>query len=206
MRPSAVAVRGDRAVYVLAAWPKPSRDEVLAAARSLAADFVSRLPAGPGGGCLAAVAGPTAEPGRVPAVRVQADAVLRALRGAGDSAPAVATLDDTALQVLLDHLGDIAQSLGLPPATGPLRRLAAHDGPDGVLTETLATFLAARGVTEDTAVQLRVHVNTLRYRLRRIREVSGLDFHDADQMLLAQLQLQLRLQLRKTTTFFHTDD
>jgi DNA-binding PucR family transcriptional regulator len=206
VRPSAVAVRGDRAVYVLAAWPKLSRDEVLTAARSLAADFVSRSPAGPGGSYLAAVAGPAAEPGHVPAVRAQADAVLRALRDAGDSTPAVATLDETALQILLDHLGDIAQSLGLPPATGPLRRLAQHDGPDGVLTETLAAFLAARCVTEDAAAQLRVHVNTLRYRLRRIREVSGLDFHDADQMLLAQLQLRLRLQPCETTALFDADD
>jgi sugar diacid utilization regulator len=194
VRPSAVTVRGDRAVYVLGAWPQPSRDEVLAAARSLAADFVARSPGGPGGDYLAAVAGPAAEPGRVPAVRVQADAVLRALRGAGCSAPAVATLDETALQVLLDRLGDVAQSLGLPPATGPLRRLAEHDGPDGVLTETLAAYLAAGCLAEDAATHLRVHVNTLRYRLRRIREVSGLDLHDADQMLLAQLQLRLRLR------------
>ncbi|WP_327749267.1 PucR family transcriptional regulator [Streptomyces europaeiscabiei] len=204
VRPSAVAVRGDRAVYVLVAWPQPSRDEILAAARSLAADFVSRSPGGPGGDYLAAVAGPAAEPGRVPAVRAQADAVLRALRGAGGSAPAVATLDETALQVLLDRLGDVAQSLGLPSTTGPLRRLAEHDGPDGVLTETLAAYLAAGCLTEDAAAQLRVHVNTLRYRLRRIREVSGLDFHDADQLLLAQLQLRLRL--RETAAPFHPDE
>ncbi|WP_329333759.1 helix-turn-helix domain-containing protein [Streptomyces sp. NBC_01352] len=204
VRPSAVTVRGDRAVYVLGAWPQQSRDEVLAAARSLAADFVARSPGGPGGDYLAAVAGPAVEPGRVPAVRAQADAVLRALRGAGDSAPAVATLDETALHVLLDRLGDVAQSLGLPPTTGPLRSLVEHDGPDGVLTETLAAYLAAGSLAEDAAAHLRVHVNTLRYRLRRIREVSGLDFHDADQMLLAQLQL--RLWLRETTGPFHTAD
>ena len=32
----------------------------------------------------------------------------------------------------------------------------------------------------------------MRYRLRRIREVSGLDFGDADAMLLAHLQLRVR--------------
>jgi hypothetical protein len=193
MHPSAVAVRGDRAVYVLEAWPKPDPDEALAAARSLAADFISRSPAAPGGtGCMAAVAGPTIEPGQVPTVRAQADAVLRAMHSSRNTPPAVATLDDTALQVLLDHLGDITQSLRLPPATGALRRLAAHDGPDGPLTETLAAFLAAQCVSEDAAARLRVHTNTLRYRLRRIKEVSGLDFQDADQMLLAQLQLRLR--------------
>ncbi|MGW7622506.1 helix-turn-helix domain-containing protein [Streptomyces antimycoticus] len=96
-----------------------------------------------------------------------------------------------ALPVMLQHLGDIAQSLDLPRVTGPLRCLADHDGPNGVLTRTLSTSLAVGSVADDAALRLRVHVNTLRYRLRRIREVSGLDFEDADQMLLAQLQLRL---------------
>ena len=90
-----------------------------------------------------------------------------------------------------DGLDQARPAIEDEPATGPLRRLAAHDGPDGVLTETLAVFLAVGCVAEDAATRLRVHVNTLRYRLRRIREVSGLDFQDADQMLLAQLQLRL---------------
>lgn len=191
VHPSALAVRGDRAVYVLAAWPKLTPEEALAAARSLAEDFLARSPAGPGPGYLAAVAWPAAGPGDVPVVRLQADAVLRALRQAG-STHAVATLEDMALPVMLQHLGDITQSLDLPWLTGPLRRLAAHDGPGGVLIETLSAFLAAGSVADDAAVRLRVHVNTLRYRLRRIRDISGLDFEDADQMLLAQLQLRLR--------------
>ncbi|WP_432001320.1 helix-turn-helix domain-containing protein [Streptomyces sioyaensis] len=36
-----------------------------------------------------------------------------------------------------------------------------------------------------------MHVNTMRYRLRRIREVSGVDFANADAVLLAHLQLRL---------------
>ncbi|WP_435196483.1 helix-turn-helix domain-containing protein [Streptomyces sioyaensis] len=38
---------------------------------------------------------------------------------------------------------------------------------------------------------LQIHVNTMRYRLRRIREVSGVDFANADAVLLAHLQLRL---------------
>jgi len=38
----------------------------------------------------------------------------------------------------------------------------------------------------------------MRYRLRRIREVSGLDFADADAVLLAHLQLRVR-ELRTGT-------
>lgn len=116
--------------------------------------------------------------------------MLRAL-GQAEPPRSVATVEDMALPVMLQHLGDIAQSLDLPRVTGPLRRLADHDGPNGILTRTLSTFLAVGSVADDAALRLRVHVNTLRYRLRRIREVSGLDFEDADQMLLAQLQLRL---------------
>ncbi|MFF5523118.1 PucR family transcriptional regulator [Streptomyces coeruleorubidus] len=192
VHPSAATVRGDRAVYVLAAWPQLTGRDDLAAARALAADFLARSPAG--AGVLAAVAGPAAQPGQVPAIRAQADAVLRAQRQARASAPSLATLDDMALPVLLQHLADIAESLSLPPATGPLRRLLAHDGADGTLTQTLTAYLATGCMSEEAATRLRVHANTLRYRLRRIREISGLDFQDADQMLLAQIQLKLRQQ------------
>jgi DNA-binding PucR family transcriptional regulator len=89
------------------------------------------------------------------------------------------------------QLVDATESLRLPETTGALHRLRQHDGADGVLTETLAAYLDAAGVTEVAAVALQIHVNTMRYRLRRIREVSGLDFTDADAVLLAQLQLRV---------------
>jgi hypothetical protein len=44
----------------------------------------------------------------------------------------------------------------------------------GELLETLDAFFAAGGVLESTARALFVHPNTVRYRLRRIAEVSGL--------------------------------
>ncbi|WP_348651178.1 helix-turn-helix domain-containing protein [Micromonospora sp. WMMD882] len=44
----------------------------------------------------------------------------------------------------------------------------------GELLETLDAFLAAGGVLESTARTLFVHPNTVRYRLRRIAEVTGL--------------------------------
>jgi hypothetical protein len=44
----------------------------------------------------------------------------------------------------------------------------------GELLETLDAFFAANGVLEGTARSLFVHPNTVRYRLRRIRDVTGL--------------------------------
>lgn len=52
----------------------------------------------------------------------------------------------------------------------------------GELLETMDAFIASGGVLEGTARALYVHPNTVRYRLRRIHEVTGLapsDAHDA---------------------------
>jgi DNA-binding PucR family transcriptional regulator len=38
---------------------------------------------------------------------------------------------------------------------------------------------------------MNLHVNTVRYRLRRAAEVTGLDMEDADQRLLTELQIRL---------------
>lgn len=137
---------------------------------------------------MIAVGGLAESLAHVPRARVQAEAAVRALRH-HPARTTLATLDEVALPVMLLHLADVSDSLGLPEASGPLR--AEHDGPDRVLGHTLAVYLDSGGVADDAAARLRVHVNTLRYRLRRIREISGLDFADADAMLLAHLQLRL---------------
>jgi DNA-binding PucR family transcriptional regulator len=45
----------------------------------------------------------------------------------------------------------------------------------GELLETLDAFVAAGGVLEGTARTLFVHPNTVRYRLRRIADITGLN-------------------------------
>ncbi|MGH3713411.1 MAG: PucR family transcriptional regulator, partial [Micromonosporaceae bacterium] len=45
----------------------------------------------------------------------------------------------------------------------------------GELLETLDAFLAAGGVLESTARTLFVHPNTVRYRLRRVADTTGLN-------------------------------
>jgi sugar diacid utilization regulator len=94
--------------------------------------------------------------------------------------------------VLLLHLADVTESLGLPESTGAVHRLVEHDGPGELLTGTLAAYLDAARATETAAAGLHIHANTMRYRLRQIRGISGLDFADADAMLLAHLQLRVR--------------
>jgi DNA-binding PucR family transcriptional regulator len=60
------------------------------------------------------------------------------------------------------------------------RRALRHDAygavvrAGGGLLETLDAFFAAGGVLESAARQLYVHPNTVRYRLKRVAEVTGL--------------------------------
>jgi len=56
---------------------------------------------------------------------------------------------------------------------------------------TLEVFLSTCGAWQRTAEQLRVHVNTLRYRLRRIEELTGRDLGCMDDRVDFHLALRL---------------
>ena len=51
------------------------------------------------------------------------------------------------------------------------------------LVHTLGTYLDHSGNYDDTAAALHIHRSTLRYRLQRIRELSGHDLAHADTRL-----------------------
>ncbi|MEU2123460.1 PucR family transcriptional regulator [Nocardia niwae] len=48
------------------------------------------------------------------------------------------------------------------------------------LAHTLSRYLECGGNYDDSAAALHIHRGTLRYRLRRIRELTGFDLRDAD--------------------------
>lgn len=75
---------------------------------------------------------------------------------------------------------------------GPLADLTGLD--DARRTEylrTLRAFFDAAGDVGKAGTALYVHPNTVRYRLRRLREIYGLDLADPQQRLVAELQLRL---------------
>ena len=73
---------------------------------------------------------------------------------------------------------------------GPLPTLKAHDEAHGTaFLPTLAAWLDHYGDPKGTAEALSVHPNTLRYRLRRMTEVTPVD------LTSPQTRLALRLQL-----------
>lgn len=88
---------------------------------------------------------------------------------------------------------ELASSLQSLPDLGPdpLEALVDYDRRRGTeLVSTLRTWLDASGDILCAGKQLRVHTNTLRYRLRRINEIISLDLkHDAQARVVLHLQL-----------------
>lgn len=71
---------------------------------------------------------------------------------------------------------------------GPLQALWDHDVKhDTEFIKTLATFLEDFGSISAASARLYLHPNTLRHRIQRIGEISGLDLGDPDQRLAAGL-------------------
>lgn len=74
----------------------------------------------------------------------------------------------------------------------PVERLRAYDARHRTdLAQTLATWLLNNQDSRRTAEELMIHVNTLRYRLRRATELAGLDLDDPQQRIVVQLALTL---------------
>ncbi|MFB8001107.1 PucR family transcriptional regulator [Nocardia sp. NPDC056000] len=192
VHPSSVVLRNDGVLYALLGWPGLDDDAAATETRSLADDFLRRSLDGTD--YRIAVAPAIAAVSRVAVARAQADAILSAMLREPGSASA--RLADVALPMLLGRLADYADSLDLPPFSGPLRVLADEQGTNGQLLESLSAYFESGGVLDVAAARLHVHINTLRYRLRKVQEVSGLDLQDADAILLAQLELRL-LRLRR---------
>ncbi|GAB2464688.1 PucR family transcriptional regulator [Jatrophihabitans fulvus] len=132
----------------------------------------------------------------LPACRAEADRVLRALgvlrlrTGQRLAAP-----ENVRLETLLLRVSDAMRADGDAGLSddAPLAALQAYDAEHHTdLVGTLAAYLAAMGNVKTAAERLTVHQNTLRYRLQRIRAVSGLDLDDADARLTAMLLLRMR--------------
>lgn len=83
---------------------------------------------------------------------------------------------------------------------GPLERVRGRSRAGAPLVETLDALAAARWSPRAAADRLNVHVNTLLYRLQRVRELTGRDLDDPD------VRLSLALALRARTLIGDMDD
>lgn len=95
---------------------------------------------------------------------------------------------DLSLPVLLAGLGSGWQADHLQR---PLQLLDVADRRGGVLRRTLVVWFAENGHLLATARTLHIHRNTLEYRLRRIREITGLNLANAEDRMMLYIALQL---------------
>ena len=73
-----------------------------------------------------------------------------------------------------------------------MERLRAYDEEHaGSLVASLRAYLAALGNVRDAARALDIHTNTLRYRLERAQQITGLRLDDPQDRLLTALQLAI---------------
>ncbi|GLY53609.1 helix-turn-helix domain-containing protein [Lentzea sp. NBRC 102530] len=127
--------------------------------------------------------------------------------------PTVASLSE-AHRSASDALSGLRAVVGWPAAPRPVRSLdllperALAGDPEaewqlvdrvarpledagGALLETVDAFLEVGGVLETCAKRLFVHPNTVRYRLRRVQEMTGRNAHDARDALVLRVALSV---------------
>lgn len=119
--------------------------------------------------------------------RADADTLLRLVKP-GEVAAVEDLLPQVALLDLRAHLG-ATPHLRLPELDAMLAYDAEHGTP---YTESVLAYLAANADVPRAADSVNVHANTFRYRMRRVRELFGLDLEDPDVRLVAWLQLRTR--------------
>jgi hypothetical protein len=93
-------------------------------------------------------------------------------------------------ELVVDEAQEAARLLADQLESGPLQRLAEHDARNSSdLIATLTAWCVAGFDVKAAAATLHVHANTLRYRLRRAGEISGLDLDRPRHLLALQLLL-----------------
>lgn len=122
--------------------------------------------------------------------RGEAEQALRVAETA-KTAEAVVDIEDVHGQALVLEVADF---LAAQPRSRSrqLELLRDHDRAHATdYVHTLAAYLDCFGDSALAAERLGVHQNTLRYRLRRIAELTGIDLHSAEQRFPIELQLRL---------------
>lgn len=188
INPRAVAALLGGVIYAVLPFSVASPDAQNRAVQ-LATEFISRMEA-PGrfaAGVGAVVAGVS----ELARSRSDADGALRVLRSRAVDRIRVATVDSVQVEWLMLRVADALAADGVSIA-GPLAVLGEYDTEHGTdFVATLRAWLDNLGDVRAAALERHVHVNTFRYRLRRLSEIAAIELTDADTRF--DLMLQLRL-------------
>ncbi|MBB5917956.1 hypothetical protein BJY24_006868 [Nocardia transvalensis] len=176
---------GDR-LYVL--FPEHrSVDRVTSWTRQV----IEQLDERSGLGLRAAIAAPVAGLGDVARARAEVDRVLDRTADLPAAEP-VTTLARSRTTVLL---AEILTLIGDNPQLRDPRldTLADYDAKYSAdLRASLDAYLTQRGDVRKAATALRIHPNTLRYRIRRATQLMGVDLDSAPDRLLLEIQLAVQ--------------
>ena len=124
----------------------------------------------------------------VPEARREVDRVLDA---PGDTPSRVTTLAASRTAVLLGEILDLIGDNDRLRDPRVDRLLSYDDKNSSDMQFTLTSYLAAFGDVKKAAALLKVHPNTLRYRVRRAEQIMGISLDEPDTRLLTELQLAL---------------
>ncbi|OBF71946.1 PucR family transcriptional regulator [Mycobacterium sp. 852002-51613_SCH5001154] len=135
---------------------------------------------------LAGVSGPAAVTD-LAAARQEADECLALHEASPGSAPPA--YDESWDDILLQRLRTAARA-GRSPTRGPVAELGRHDRAHGTdYLATLRAWLGALGDPAEAGERLGVHENTVRYRLRKMAEITNLPLDDARKRLAMMIEL-----------------
>lgn len=140
------------------------------------------------GGLPRAAAGSPGEIAELSRSREQADETLGLLRA--ELVPERVIAFDEAWTALALHRGAAAAASANVTELGPLSVLRDHDVTNKAgYVDTLYEWLRHPGDPRSAARHLRIHPNTLRYRMRKLLELVPLDLEDPDVRLALLVQL-----------------
>lgn len=138
----------------------------------------------------AAVALPVSDLGQVANARSEVDRVLE--RTASNHPEGrVTTLAESRTAVLLGEVLDVMKDNNNFHDPRLENVLAYDRSHASALRESAEQYLAAHGDVRAAAEILRVHPNTLRYRIRRFEQIAGISLSDPADRLLLEFQLAL---------------
>lgn len=182
--PTALVTSEQETLYVLIAAPGIG-DRMLDVALS---GIVAQLRTAIGADVLAAAGGVHTGFALANESRHEADQTLHALRECPGSA--CGRYDTMRLEIVVQNALHAVRSRG-PVIAQILEQLGTADAArhDEQL-RTIASYLDAFGDVRAAAARLRIHPNTLRYRLRRIEESAGLQLSDPRTRLALELVLR----------------
>lgn len=174
----------DRVVYVLLAGEDPDK-----VALAFAEHLLSLLDGSGLHDVHLAISEAAVGPADLPVRRSEVDQILQ-IAATAPGTPRVARFDDVRCQSLLVHLRQHLRDHPelAHPAVARLLEMDAEKGSE--LAASVLAWIEAHGDIRSAAEAIAVHPNTVRYRVRRARLLTGLRLDDPDERLVVWLQLR----------------